>query len=463
MAKSRPTPEQRFKQLFNLSHDESTTPSERETAERKWRKWLKDHNKKPIDIASVLAQAERDDNAANPPPPPPDPRANAPHVFNDPQYNPATLVDGIVGKYLVMRSHVRIVYVLWVVATHVYVKFRVAPRVLLTSENPDSGKTTALEVARALIFRANEESFATDAALRDHLRLGPGSIALDEGDLYEPAARRALLRLWNGGHAQGAKQALMIGGRRTLFDLFAPMIAAGLGRILGQAQLSRTFVLNMNPYGAGETPEFDWWAPAEDGPDSAEARKLELDTIYSYLRHCAATWKFNRQPSMPPRVVRRSADNFRSLLAVADVCGGDWPRRAREAIVALIAEMFDDQPKVVILRHGLLLFDQFEADQLEVNRFNQELRRLSAPEFDWNRFRGVSGLDLHSHPISINEQGRLLGASGVRAHSWWPPGVSRSQNRCQRIYRRVELEAALRKAESSSPGPTLKLVRPSDG
>ena len=33
---------------------------------------------------------------------------------------------------------------------------------------------------------------------------------------------------------------MMVGGRRKLFNLFAPMIAAGLGRILGEAQLSRT-------------------------------------------------------------------------------------------------------------------------------------------------------------------------------------------------------------------------------
>ena len=90
---------------------------------------------------------------------------------------------------------------------------------------------------------------------------------------------------------------------------------------------------------------------------------------------------------MPLGVMRRSADNFRSLLAVADACGGDWPRRAREAAIALIGEMNAEQPKVPILRHGLMLFNHFETDWLEVHRFNRELRNLGAPEFDWNCYR----------------------------------------------------------------------------
>jgi hypothetical protein len=457
MAKGQ-TPEQKFKHLFNLSFDESTTPGERETAERKWRDWLKRRDKKPIDISAILAQAQRDDDAANPPPPPPPPPSNP---FNDPIYNAATLVEEIVERYVRMRSHVRIIFVLWVIATHVYVRFRVAPRVLLISEKPDSGKTTGLEVARSLIFRANEESFATEAALKEHLSEGPGSIALDEGDLLDATARKALLRLWNGGHTP-TKSAKMGGGRKKQAELFAPVIAAGLGRILGQAQLSRTFVLGMNSYGAEEAPKFNWWAQADSGPDSPEARKEAFGLIYQYLRHCAANWKLNPQPPMPAGVERRSADNFRSLLSVADACGGNWPRRAREAVVALISEMSAEQPEALIVRHGLLLFDHFDAEWLEVGHFNQELHRLSEPEFDWNRFRGASGLDMNHHPISISEQGRLLGAAGIKSHSMWPPGLPRAQRRkgdCQRVYRRADFEAASHRGQSSTSSLVLRLAK----
>lgn len=235
----RQTPEQQFKQLFVLSLDKSTTPGEREVAQRKWREWLKRHGKTTSDISSILAQAERDDAAASPPPPPSQqPPAVNPFANDNSTFNPATLVEEIVIRYLSMRPHARVIFTLWIVATHVYTQFSIAPRILLTSEGPDSGKSTALEIARVLVFRANEGAFATDAAIRDHLSQGPGSIALDEGDLLDPAARRSLLKLWNGGHVETASQAMMAGGQRKVGNLYAPMIAAGLGRILGRAQLT---------------------------------------------------------------------------------------------------------------------------------------------------------------------------------------------------------------------------------
>ncbi len=366
-------------------------------------------------------------------------------------------------RYLVMSEHTLVVYLLWIVATHVYERFGIAPRVLFTSEEPDSGKSTGVEIARCLIFRANEEVFATEPSIRDHLSQGPCSIVLDEGDLLDAAARKALLQLWNYGHAKGAKHSLMSGGRKKLTNIFAPVIAAGLGRILGPAQLTRTFVLRMRPYEERTKPELDWWAPGADGDsDSAESRKEETDTFYRYLRHWAATRKFNLRPQLPAGVIRRSADNFRSLLSVADVCGGAWPQRAREALVTLVRETIDDQPKAIILRHGLLLFERLDTDTLEVELFNSELRKLGEPEFDWNRYCSPTGINRSEHPISVSEQGRLL-APKVKSHPTWPRGVRKAQRRsgdCKRVFKRSEFEAALSKAGAAASRPRLRLGPP---
>ena len=285
------------------------------------------------------------------------------------------------------------------------------------------------------------------AAIRDHLgqtlsaNSASCSIVLDEVDLLEPAARRALLLLWNLGHLKGAKHSLMAGGHKKPTNLFAPMFAAGLGRILGPAQLSRTFVLRMRPYDEKTKPELDWWAPGDEG-DTAKSRKETIDTFYRYLRYWAETRKFALQPRVPAGIIRRSADNFRSLLSVADVCGGNWPRRAREALVTLVKETIDDQPKAIILRHGLLIFQRLEADVLEVKLFNSELRKLSEPEFDWNRYCSPTGVNRGEHPITISEQGRLL-APKVKSHPTWPPGRSpRKPGDCKRLLHRSEFEAA---------------------
>jgi hypothetical protein len=444
------TPEQKFKRLFDLAHDEAATEHERANATRQWQAWLKKQGKKPIDISSILAQAERDDAAANPQPPPQAAPSVAPiHAFDDPEYNPAMLVEEVIERYVTMAPHVRVILVLWIVATHVYDRFSIAPRILFVSDDPESGKTTALEVARALMLFPNEETFSTGAALRNHLSRGRCSIAVDEADLYDAALRVELLRLWNLGHARGAKHVMMFGGVRTAVSLFAPMAAAGLGRILGAAQRSRTLILRMHPYSAEDAPRLDWWAPAAEGPNSIATRTTELATIYSYLTHCAANWRLDLQPPMPAGIARRAADNFRSLLAVADMCGGDWPKRAREAAVTLASEMNAEEPKTLIVRHGLQLFEQLEAQELEVAHFNRELLRLGDAGFSWLEYRGASGLDAYARPISIDEQGRLLGKAGIHSHPTWPTNLPRAQRRpgdCQRVLRRAEFEAVMNRS-----------------
>jgi putative DNA primase/helicase len=48
---------------------------------------------------------------------------------------------------------------------------------------------------------------------------------------------------------------------------------------------------------------------------------------------------------MPQGIINRVADNWHSLLAVADLVGGAWPARARRAAINVVAES-DDQGSV---------------------------------------------------------------------------------------------------------------------
>ena len=122
----------------------------------------------------------------------------------------------------------------------------------LTSEDPDSGKSTALEVARRLVFRPNPETLGTGAAIADFLNEGPCTVLLDELDQVDAEARRRLQQIWNMGHARGAQISLKLGGRRTLINLHAPMLAAGIGRFLAPTQKSRTFTLEMEAVHGGD-------------------------------------------------------------------------------------------------------------------------------------------------------------------------------------------------------------------
>jgi hypothetical protein len=409
MAKKK-TPAQFFAHIFAL-FTAGATEAERTAAERKMDAWLKRRGKTRIDIQSILIQAAKDDEAAQPPPPQSDPRDAASNPFDSPEFTPAGLVEGILLKYVWMPPYEVTILALWICFTHVYQRFRIAPRVALTSEGPDSGKSTALEVARRLVFRPNPETLGTGAAIVDFLDQGPGTVLLDELDQVDAEARRRLQQIWNMGHKRGAKISLKVGGRRKLIDIYAPMLAAGVGSFLAPTQRSRTFNLEMKPYTAETKPEREF--------DDADAG--DLDIVYTYLRHWAARVNLNPRPAMPPGVLSRFADNVCGPLAIADSCGKEWGHRARAAATVLLEQERAERPQIVLIRHGLLIFEIYELDQIGSVQFNKELLRLDLPDARWTQYRGASGTD-YMHPLRMDEQATLLGKVGIRSMRIRPPG-----------------------------------------
>jgi hypothetical protein len=455
MAKS--TPAQTFKGIFDTWTHPGTEPELRATAERTLDAWLKRHGKTRADISAILAQAERDKAAQAPPPPPSDPRDAQPHPFEDPEFTPVGLVHGIVGKYLTMEWYVQVIYALWIVFTHVYTQFEIAPRLAMVSEGPDSGKSTARKVASHLVYRPNAEALSSAASLREYLDQGPGTILLDELDYLDADARRQLLRLWNHGHERGAKISLLVGGKRKSVDIHAPILGAGVGGdFLERTQESRTFRLDMEPYTEETKPERRY--------DSSDVADLNL--IYSYLRNFARTVKLNPNPDTTG-LIRRFADNARGLLAVADACGPKWSKLARDAIMVFSDREKAEQPHFLIVKHGLAIFDAAGLDQasdvMSTVQFNRELRLLDLPDARWSRYRGAGGM-AYPHPITVSEQAALgrRKPNKIVSFSQWPAGKRRPGTSSIKVYRRGDFEAALRKHEAAQEraGPRLQLITP---
>jgi hypothetical protein len=445
------TPEQRFAKIF-ARFTSGATEDERAAAERKMDRWLKDHGKTRLDIPALLAKAYADDLAAQPPPPPTDPRDDTSALFDPKRHNLADLVEGIVKVYVTMTEHVRVIYVLWIIATHVYQKFSVAPRIALVSERPDSGKSTALELARLLVFRPNEEALATGAAVRDFLSEGPGTVMLDELDHADREAQQRLREIWDIGHKKrGSKKSLIIKGRRKLVDFYAPMMVAGVGLLrnfLAPQQQSRAYMLEMATYTEETKPGRNFYV---EGELDIEA----FNSIYSLIRRWAAEAELNPNPAMPAGVVTRYADNMRGLLSIADNCGPEWGKRAREAMTFLLTKERAEHPKVVILRHAIVICETLELERIPSLRMNKELRRLDLADANWNRYRGPSGGE-YVHALTMSEQTALLKESGIEPKPMRPLGGGR----LFRGYERSWFVEALRKYEPAAATPHLRLITP---
>jgi hypothetical protein len=451
MAKS--TPEQIFTKFYMLANDAAASETERGDAKRRMAAWLKRHGKTERDYPAIFAKTAADDEAQKPPPPPSDPRDNASVRFDPKRHNPASLVEGVVKQYVTMSEHARVVYSLWVPFTHVYRKFAVAPRVALTSEDPNCGKSTALELARLLAFRPNEEALGSAAALRAHLDRGPGSIFLDETDHLTKAAQLGLQEIWEVGHKKrGSKKSLLIGGRPKLFDYYTPMMCAGvrlLRNFLGTQELSRTYRLEMTRYSQETKPPHDFNV---EGEVDVEA----LNAVYSLIHKWAEKEELNPRPPMPAGVITRYADNMRGLLSVADSCGEEWGQRARAALMALLEQEKAELPEVVILKHGLVIFDMPGLGNITGPVFDRELLRLDLPGVNWRRYRGPSGCDT-ARPITPAERGDLLRKSGIETRTIRPPGEEPYRGLLREWFVQALRE---REPESEPAGPRLRLITP---
>ena len=300
------------------------------------------------------------------------------------------------------------------------------------------------------------EAIGTAAALRDFLSQGPGTLLLDELDYLDADARRQVLRLWNLGHERGAKISLMIKGRRTLVDIHAPILGAGIGDLLERTQQTRTFRLDMETYTEENQPERRY--------DSDNVS--DLDTVYVFVRNWARNVKLNLDPDTTG-LIHRFADNARGLLAVADACGPGWSKLARDAIMVFSDREKAEQPHYLIDKHGLAIFDAAGLDQpndvMSTVLFNRELRLLDLPDAHWSRYRGAGGM-AYPHPITVPEQAALFRRkpNTVVSKSHWPAGKRIAGSSSIKVYRRGDLEVSLRKHEAAKErgGPPLRLVTP---
>ena len=90
-------------------------------------------------------------------------------------------------------------------------------------------------------------------------------------------------------------------------------------------------------------------------------------------------------PVIPPQITNdRAADNWRPLLAIADLIGGDFPERAREAMIAMECGGHDEpEDSERLLADCKIVFDETKQPELSGKEFIKGLRSL--PESEWSK------------------------------------------------------------------------------
>jgi hypothetical protein len=266
----------------------------------------------------------------------------------------------------------------------------------------------AVNVTPSYLFRKVEDEAGRPTILFDEIDTVFGPKAKDNEEI------RGFL---NAGHRRGAKAGRCVTRGKTIeteeIEAYSAVAMAGLGYV-PDTIASRSVQIRMRRRAPGETVE-----PFRRRLHEPRGNELRDDLAeWCEQVHDQLAGAF---PAMPDEVKDRDADVWEPLLAIADAAGGDWPRRARVAAVALVAASKQKPPSlgVRLLADIQRVFGDLE--QMTTDDLIGALRALE--EAPWS--------DMKGKPLDPRGLSRILGDYDIK------PTTIRVGSNTLRGYRRT--------------------------
>jgi hypothetical protein len=247
-------------------------------------------------------------------------------------------IETFIGCHVVLPIEAPHAVALWIVFTWAVDAFEVAPILAVLSPAKRSGKSTLLNVLSLVSSRALSASNVTPAALFRVVDEHHPTLLIDEADTWL-SLRKEVRGIINSGHFRsGAFVMRASGPNHSLkqFSTFGPKAIAAIGS-LPTTIADRSIVVRLSRKSAAQQVEHLRLSRAlgETEPLRRRARRWADDHAL-VLREA--------EPERVKGLNDRAQDNWEPLLAIADVCGGKWPQRARGA--ASVLSVTDDEPEL---------------------------------------------------------------------------------------------------------------------
>jgi hypothetical protein len=268
---------------------------------------------------------------------------------------------------------------------------------VFTFPERDAGKSVALHVVRWMSLRSYAAVEASGAAVYriiDRLRR---TLFLDEADTLftrATALRHIVNESWTNSGSK-IPRARASGKGFDEYDVYGAQAIAMKGLNLPDTTQSRCVICLMWPKLASEAVED--FTYLDDDEFRVIRRKLQRWAIDNAVALRAA------KPEFPPGFVNRVRTNWKALLAIAELAGEEWARKARKAAREL--ETGRDEPSETIRLFGAVKAVWGK----EATRTSEELcTALVAHSEEWADFRGKG------RPLSPTQLAALLRPFGIR-------------------------------------------------
>lgn len=325
--------------------------------------------------------------------------------LDDPELWP-DLVDGAellddlrarVRRHLILPAGADIAVALWILYTHAHDAASISPILAVTSPTPECGKTTLLTLLGALVSRPLPTSNITSAALFRSVEKWRPCILVDEADTFL-GDNDDLRGILNSGHNRHSAWVIRTVGEDhepRPFATWAPKAIALIGRLAATLE-SRSIHIELRRISEGEHVD-----------------RLRNDRLGSLAPCRRKAWRWasdnmvplrGADPDVPTAIRGRAEDNWRPLLAIADLAGSEWPQMARTAAESLSAGRKGETAGIMLLRDIYNLFGEQSVDRLKSEEIAEALgAKEDRPWPEWKSGK----------PITPRQVARLLEPFGV--------------------------------------------------
>ncbi len=334
--------------------------------------------------------------------------------------NGATLLDALakmLRNYVIETGAQADVEALWVVHSYAPDAAEWTPYLHITAPEKRCGKSRLLEILELVVARPWRCDHTSAAALLRSVERDSPTLLLDEwdsaagsGDEYVQAMRGLL----NSGFRRGGAHRLCVGEDREPHDFptFCPKAIAGIGK-LPDTVADRSIPIVLRRKARNETVKPFRRRDAE--PEAAPLR----DHCEAWALQAGERLRAHR-PDLPAELNDRQQDICEPLLAIADLAGGEWPKRARKALLELLTgeAAADESIGAKLLADCRAIFNGEEQGEPEASASagpikdriasHELIERLSAlearPWVEWGR---------GARPITAPQLARQLGRFGI--------------------------------------------------
>ena len=352
-------------------------------------------------------------------------------------------------RHMVIRNEDADACALWCAHTYIYKRFDHTPRLMITAPTAECGKTVLMShMIGNMITKPQPVELMKPAPF---FRLAEGhapSFLIDEVDVFIQEDSELLAAINNGWEPHGGVLRCVGDDHEVrIFSTHCPVAMAGINlqKKLPATTRSRSITITLERAVVGEIADTDLY-------DSKKHRKALHVIGRKFARWCGDNEKQiqHADQKLPKSVRNRLANKWGPLFAIAQVAGGDWPKRAEKA---LFAQQDMSEPS----KSELLLADTRRVVTGKVISTKELIHRLcgieDAPWCNYN-FREREGDRRH---ITDRQISNLLKPYKITPTQFKIAGDK------TRGYRRSRLENAW---ERYLPEPTPKIsgtpVQPSD-